>query len=325
MAHAMRLPSGRAAPTSGHGYADRTHAGIRSPSAKATASIAAITAKDAPSKLHSLTSHGRTHSGGGALEAAAETPTHAHASAKSNAKSNAHANANDSASGGGSQSHSGQSSGQSSASGSAKGSLRDRRGSVGALQVGSRVVVAEGAFKGKVGVIAYAGPVKFAAGSGGTWVGVCLDTADGKHDGSVQGERYFQCEPLHGIFVKKSTFYSMYRCQYHSIYVSHAWYSTHLRIICTASRYHAYGRWDHGSSLYLAHVHPENSVLSIFNSCNCHFACDDRYDIEPLPCCVDPLALMSVAYICVYPCLCRCMWVCFRAPQACCDKRIPLR
>ena len=36
----------------------------------------------------------------------------------------------------------------------------------------------------------------------GTWVGVELDQALGKNDGLVQGERYFQTQPNHGLFIR---------------------------------------------------------------------------------------------------------------------------
>ncbi|KAI5754861.1 hypothetical protein M8J77_012142 [Diaphorina citri] len=49
------------------------------------------------------------------------------------------------------------------------------------------------------GVIAYIGPTEFAAG---TWVGVELDAPTGKNDGTVQGTRYFESRPKHGIFVR---------------------------------------------------------------------------------------------------------------------------
>ena len=63
-----------------------------------------------------------------------------------------------------------------------------------ALKVGDRCLVGS-----KRGVIRFLGDTKFAAGR---WVGVELATAEGKNDGSVQGERYFACPPLHGLFVK---------------------------------------------------------------------------------------------------------------------------
>eukprot|EP00944_MAST-04C_sp_MAST-4C-sp1_P007152 g7152.t1 len=36
----------------------------------------------------------------------------------------------------------------------------------------------------------------------GTWIGVAIDEARGKNDGSVKGHRYFQCEKKHGLFTK---------------------------------------------------------------------------------------------------------------------------
>lgn len=51
-----------------------------------------------------------------------------------------------------------------------------------------------------------AGSIRFighTAFSAGIWIGVCLDTAQGKNDGSVQGRRYFDCAPEHGLFVKE--------------------------------------------------------------------------------------------------------------------------
>ncbi|XP_078338772.1 uncharacterized protein LOC111135171 isoform X16 [Crassostrea virginica] len=53
----------------------------------------------------------------------------------------------------------------------------------------------------KPGHIAYIGETKFAAGE---WAGVVLDNAEGKNDGSVQGVRYFQCEPKRGVFSRIS-------------------------------------------------------------------------------------------------------------------------
>eukprot|EP00598_Pedospumella_elongata_P002820 CAMPEP_0184974204 /NCGR_PEP_ID=MMETSP1098-20130426/5745_1 /TAXON_ID=89044 /ORGANISM="Spumella elongata, Strain CCAP 955/1" /LENGTH=858 /DNA_ID=CAMNT_0027496747 /DNA_START=70 /DNA_END=2646 /DNA_ORIENTATION=+ len=50
------------------------------------------------------------------------------------------------------------------------------------------------------GTIRFIGHTSFSAG---IWIGVCLDTAQGKNDGSVQGRRYFDCAPEHGLFVKE--------------------------------------------------------------------------------------------------------------------------
>nr|CAH90217.1 hypothetical protein [Pongo abelii] len=38
----------------------------------------------------------------------------------------------------------------------------------------------------------------------GKWVGVILDEAKGKNDGTVQGRKYFTCDEGHGIFVRQS-------------------------------------------------------------------------------------------------------------------------
>ena len=48
-------------------------------------------------------------------------------------------------------------------------------------------------------MIEYLGGTKFAKG---LWAGVKLDEAEGKNDGSVAGVRYFDCQPLHGVFSK---------------------------------------------------------------------------------------------------------------------------
>ncbi|CAB1333876.1 unnamed protein product, partial [Coregonus sp. 'balchen'] len=45
----------------------------------------------------------------------------------------------------------------------------------------------------------YVGGVEFAKG---IWVGVQLDVAVGKHNGTVQGRVYFRCPPGYGVFVK---------------------------------------------------------------------------------------------------------------------------
>lgn len=53
----------------------------------------------------------------------------------------------------------------------------------------------------KPGFIAFLGETQFAAGE---WAGIVLDRSDGKNDGSVQGIRYFQCEPKRGVFARIS-------------------------------------------------------------------------------------------------------------------------
>lgn len=51
------------------------------------------------------------------------------------------------------------------------------------------------------GTVHYVGGVEFAKG---IWIGVKLDMAVGKHNGTVQGRVYFRCPPGHGVFVKPS-------------------------------------------------------------------------------------------------------------------------
>jgi hypothetical protein len=66
------------------------------------------------------------------------------------------------------------------------------------LAVGQRVAIKG---RGEHAVIMYIGAVKFAE-DGGEWVGLQLKQATGKNDGSVKGERYFECAPKHGLFVR---------------------------------------------------------------------------------------------------------------------------
>eukprot|EP01064_Diplonema_japonicum_P010144 TRINITY_DN17493_c0_g1_i1.p1 TRINITY_DN17493_c0_g1~~TRINITY_DN17493_c0_g1_i1.p1 ORF type:complete len:1180 (+),score=256.78 TRINITY_DN17493_c0_g1_i1:41-3580(+) len=66
------------------------------------------------------------------------------------------------------------------------------------IEVGCKVA-AETKDGTKYGIARFVGSTYFAPGK---WVGVELDSPDGKNDGTVQERRYFSCEKNHGIFVK---------------------------------------------------------------------------------------------------------------------------
>ena len=62
---------------------------------------------------------------------------------------------------------------------------------------GTRVRV----LKNRTGTVRFIGETAF---SSGAWVGVELDAPDGKHDGVVDGKRYFTCSANRGVFVRAS-------------------------------------------------------------------------------------------------------------------------
>jgi dynactin 1 len=66
------------------------------------------------------------------------------------------------------------------------------------LSPGTRVQYSNG----KLGVVRFFGATHF---SQGEWIGLELDDDSGKNDGSVKGERYFECSPGHGMFVRPDT------------------------------------------------------------------------------------------------------------------------
>jgi dynactin 1 len=52
---------------------------------------------------------------------------------------------------------------------------------------------------GRLGTIRFVGETAFRPGR---WIGVELEDATGKNDGSVQGKRYFDCDPGYGMFLQ---------------------------------------------------------------------------------------------------------------------------
>ncbi|KAH7398889.1 dynein associated protein-domain-containing protein [Phaeosphaeria sp. MPI-PUGE-AT-0046c] len=54
---------------------------------------------------------------------------------------------------------------------------------------------------GQQGTVRYIGTIHVAEGN---WLGIELTKPEGKNDGSVRGERYFNCPPFHGLFVRDS-------------------------------------------------------------------------------------------------------------------------
>lgn len=65
----------------------------------------------------------------------------------------------------------------------------------GRLKVGQTVQLNDD----RIGLIRFLGETAFKEGD---WVGIELDEPLGKNDGSVAGERYFDCEERHGVFAR---------------------------------------------------------------------------------------------------------------------------
>ncbi|KAK2150521.1 hypothetical protein LSH36_402g03045 [Paralvinella palmiformis] len=61
------------------------------------------------------------------------------------------------------------------------------------LKVGDKVKISGV----KTGVVRFYGRTHFADGD---WCGIELDEPEGRHDGLIEGTRYFQCKPKHGLF-----------------------------------------------------------------------------------------------------------------------------
>jgi len=63
------------------------------------------------------------------------------------------------------------------------------------FQVGQTVELSDG----RLAIVQFVGNTHFAAGD---WIGVELEDVSGKNDGQVQGQRYFDCPPGRGMFVR---------------------------------------------------------------------------------------------------------------------------
>ena len=64
------------------------------------------------------------------------------------------------------------------------------------LEVGQTVQLNDG---GRLAIVRYVGQTEFAAGE---WIGVELEDDSGKNDGSVKGQRYFDCDMGRGMFLR---------------------------------------------------------------------------------------------------------------------------
>lgn len=75
----------------------------------------------------------------------------------------------------------------------------------GQFTVGLSVRYHDTSSRDYLGVVRYVGPIEAPGSLGLSLVGVELQEPVGKHDGSINGRRYFTCPPGHGIFTPPET------------------------------------------------------------------------------------------------------------------------
>ncbi|XP_048474113.1 tubulin-folding cofactor B [Rhincodon typus] len=77
--------------------------------------------------------------------------------------------------------------------------VQEEKALADAILVGARCEVVISGQPSKRGTVMYVGQTDFKPGY---WIGLKYDEPLGKHDGSVNGKRYFQCQFKYGAFVK---------------------------------------------------------------------------------------------------------------------------